>query len=119
MILEKAKTSELVEFYNKNVPADKQIKKFRDRATAEKRCRALITPVLKTEKPVLKTGVGAFISRGILNGWTAERIVSELRSSYPKSKSTEKDVAWWRFKLRKEGHEIPLSHYKRPKQCKK
>ena len=36
-----ATTAELVAFYNANVPAEKKIKKFADRATAEKRVAAL------------------------------------------------------------------------------
>lgn len=36
-----ATTAELVAFYNANVPADKQIKKFADRATAEKRVQPM------------------------------------------------------------------------------
>lgn len=37
-----ATTAELVAFYNANVPADKQIKKFADRKTAEKRVQPMV-----------------------------------------------------------------------------
>jgi hypothetical protein len=41
MNISTATTAELVAFYNANVPADKQIKKFADRATAEKRVQPI------------------------------------------------------------------------------
>jgi cell wall-associated NlpC family hydrolase len=45
-----AKTSELVAFYNANVPAEKVIKKFADRATAESRVSELVAELSKAEK---------------------------------------------------------------------
>lgn len=128
MNIETAKTSELVQYYNDNVPEEKRIKKFRDRATAEKRCRALVRPVetvtgrmegptkvlqqTKRKKPT----VGHTIKTGILQGKTAKVVIEEVREKHPKSKATKKDVAWWRFELRKAGYKIPVSHYtRRPK----
>ena len=48
-----ASTAELVAFYNASVAADKQIKKFADRKTAECRCLALMLGVEVVDAPVI------------------------------------------------------------------
>jgi len=108
-----AQTKELVQFYNDKVPDDKQIKKFKDRKTAEERCLRLVK-LIKQKK---KETVGSFIREGIMQGLKADEIVKGVKERFPKSKSTKKDVGYWRFILRKEGTKIPDSHYKqKPKE---
>lgn len=50
MNVQLATTAELVSFYNANVPADKLIKKFADRKTAERRCNELQQRIWAAER---------------------------------------------------------------------
>lgn len=49
--VETAKTSELVAFYNANVAEGKQVKKFVNRATAQRRVQALVDELAQTAIP--------------------------------------------------------------------
>jgi hypothetical protein len=55
MNISTATTAELVAYYNANVPADKQIKKFADRKTAEMRVSKLFAADLEVQAEVRRT----------------------------------------------------------------
>ena len=53
-------------------------------------------------------GVGEYIRTSLKNGLDNDKILEGIRSHYPGSKATAKDIAWHRNKLKKEGDPTPL-----------
>ncbi len=120
--LQKYTIRELAEFYNyygKKYFNARPIKKFENKEKAVKRCSIVFKECKKRKDKNIKQSkrmsVSKFISQLILQGRNATDIIDLVRAHYPESRSTEKDVAWIRFKLRQEGRTIPNSHYKRKK----
>ncbi len=51
----------------------------------------------------MATGVGAFIRDGLANNWTTDQILTGIKTNYPDSRASAKDVAWHKGKLKKAG----------------
>jgi capsule polysaccharide export protein KpsE/RkpR len=81
------KTADLIAFYNKNVPAEKAVAKFTNRATAEKRIAALVASL--QEKTAAKVKAAATVEQLPAKPAKPANVKAAAKTAAPKSAELE------------------------------
>lgn len=51
--------------------------------------------------------IGEMVRRLLLEGMPDEEVVSRVRHALPEARTSKESVAWYRSRMRKEGHDVP------------